>query len=327
MPFLLLVLLFLLLYLKLKNNYVIKEFHVLSLSIIAGFLSIAISILYFLFHFDFKLYFKHFFGFFLKSSGSEGGPSPDFLTYIKGILGLQSNLALLFIIFIFLILFYLFFKNIIKKENKTLFLSWTFINILLLITLAIGFYLNQLGGTLMYFDDFFIYSWFGFCLFYIELYHKFKANFSTYFVFLLILFLLASTPWFNIAKVPLKMLRDLKPAYSFYNSAKQLDNNYTVLSQDIYFYKDKYKNEKIDMGETVYLCMKTGYYGKEFNNTAQKYFDNLKKSKPDYIICIGYVNSEYLNELIYSDYDLISTAPDSIYANFITAGPNIFKRK
>lgn len=97
------------------------------------------------------------------------------------------------------------------------------------------------------------------------------------------------------------MMRNMPVAYQLTSTLREIDQKQRAGTEDIYFFRSVYRQETIDMGDTVSAVVKSGYYEREFNETANKYFENIRKSPPGWFVA-GITMSPETKKILDSDY-------------------------
>ena len=95
---------------------------------------------------------------------------------------------------------------------------------------------------------------------------------------------------------------------------RSLEENSSVLSEDAFFFRTRYRGELIDMGDTVSVFAKSAYFGEDFKRTVRRHFDRVRSNPPDYIVA-GFTESPELRAFIKQNYTLIATGPANLTAN------------
>ncbi len=234
--------------------------------VLAGGISIFLIILYKYFIFDIVLYYQHFFGFY-KDLGEK-------LFFRDFILGQLSNNLFVFIS----LLVYLFFQIIHEpdKNCRVELCAWTSGIIFIYLTTALAFYLNGAGGGNHYHYPFIIFS------FFLLLRYYDKLPIPNQWITPIAIFIMFFS---NMAKAPISPLIGMKDKWeSASNTRKllrELNKSYSLWSEDIHLYKDKWTGEVVDMGDYDSFYRDSGIFPVEFNNLVDKHFNRLSTTPPD----------------------------------------------
>jgi hypothetical protein len=282
--------------------------------------SVGISgvILYYIFDFNLRLYYKLFFGFFTESSGWGSTPyghrpaiwflgslfkptaSPDSLKGGPLILALSV---------------YFLVSGWGEREKK----GWVLLGCLVFVSCALAYYLNYYGGGSWYFIPFLIVLWFFCCRSYPKMSESRLALLGIIMLALLCI---------NIRTVmvpTLSRISTMRKAHDFMAEVRSLEKTNVILSEDTFFFRTSYQGELIDMGDTIAAVHKKGYYGDTFNATVNDHFKKMQRHPPDYILT-GFTESPELNKLIEAKYTLILEGPNNLTANGYGAS-KLFKRR
>jgi hypothetical protein len=197
--------------------------------------------------------------------------------------------------------------------------SWILLGCFSMITIAISYYLNYVGGGQWYFIPFMIILWFFFI---IHFSYLTELRLTLLGIVLLMLLLLN---YQSVLLPTTQRLITMNLAGQFLATVRSLQKTHTVLSEDLFFFRTFYQGELIDSGDEVEAVAKTHYYGKEFNQTAQRHFDRTRDDPPDYILT-GITQSSKLDALIKEKYELIETAPNNLTGNG-SESSKLFQRK
>jgi hypothetical protein len=273
-------------------------------------IAIFVLILYYQFGFDFSLYYKHFFGFASKAAGWASGPYNGSATSFIWFL-FNPKAALLLPVLTMYIL--------IPEKNKITNKIWALVMSFIFISCLAAYYLNYYGGGMWYFIPFLVVLWLFYCTNYTQMP---KARLSLLGTVLLAL-LCANVR--SVLVPTLKRVIRMDRAYSFMTTIRSLQEISTIVSEDTYLFRTSYDGELIDMGDTVSVLSKSGYYGKEFNETVERHFRRILNYPPDYIVT-GFTESPELKKVIEESYVLVAEGPGNLTANY---GNNsrLFKRK
>lgn len=137
--------------------------------------------------------------------------------------------------------------------------------------------------------------------------------------------LLVSLPWNEGRDIAKNMVKQMPAARAFVAQARAVDASDGVLTEDLFFYKTRYRGERIDMGDAVEAVMKSGYYGPEFERVAAAHFDDLKRRPPRYVLA-GPAASEALKRMLADEYRVVAVAPPHLFAN-VDGVATIWKRR
>ena len=286
---------------------------------IAGFLAIVLLVLLSIFHGDFPLYFRHFFGFFVPGSGWSATPGPAFSLFPPelrtGRWVMHGLLAVLFCLTTIL--------PGARLRRRVQLGAWLPVLACLWVTLAVSYFLNQGGGGLYYLAPFYVVvAW------YLARALDWHGLRSTAFRVVLPFCLLGAVPWGTTWQQAQKLDGLMQPARDFLAATRRLTGGRPIHSEDLYLFETSYAGETIDMGDVVYQATPLGYYGPEFEQTARRYFDDLKANPPEFVM-LGTgitVVSPPLFELVIGSYTEILHAPPHLLGNH-GASAALFQRQ
>ena len=261
-----------------------------------------------LFHGDWSLYYRHFFGFFSPESGWGAGRGESFELFPRALLvphWLVHVLALAA-----LVLGPVFPARGVPRPVQLL--GWIPLLGLLWLASCAAYFLNRSGGGIWYFGAFYL----------LLAFHLARAvdwaRVGTPWVrglFFAGLFL--GLPWQTTGRQAAQLTDSFQTAYSFLKTTKVLAAGERIHSEDYYLFKDRYEGEAIDVGDEVAKISATGYMGAAFTGTANRYFAKLRSDPPRFVITGGSI-SPVLAELLAKSYKPVLRAPP---ADWPYAGP------
>ena len=90
------------------------------------------------------------------------------------------------------------------------------------------------------------------------------------------------------------------------------DTNTNILSESLHFHKNKYSNEKIDIGDLI--SYRSSQVGGEYEKTYKSHLEDISNGKYEYIIH-NFTGSKVIDNLITTKkYKVVKTFSD-IYSN------------
>jgi hypothetical protein len=265
------------------------------------------TILSFFFDFDLTYYWKLHFGFFSEESGwgtdRYYGSVFSFVRslfnpYVADPSNLKGGPLLLTLIV----------YGLVPKRINPEHFGWLAWGLWSLVITAVSYYLNHNGGGQWYFVPFVIILWFFVAAHYVQISQPRLVALGV-----VVLFLLAIN-YRTVLLPTVNRLLTLDQANQFLTTARSLQKNHTVLSEDTFFYRTAYQGELIDSGDEVEAVTATHYYGPVFTQTAQRHFDRTRNHPPDYILT-GITQSSQLDTLIKEQYVLLKTGPMNLSGN------------
>lgn len=326
-----------------------KELIQYFLAFIGGGLFIFLLIIHFCFNWDIVKYYKHFFGFFTFASG-WGIISPGFhIRYIiRNLIGTYTTLArshaTLLSVFMVLILISIEVLKICRRKTKfqLSYPLWRLGSLLVIFCSDLfGLFMNFLGGGSNYLMSTCILLWF----LYLDSYIRFQdAGFSLRWSFLQkalsnssklkndesfrsiltgLIFLCIMIGSCQFVSLPLLFMKYQQKSAFFMNTLRELNIENQVVSESLHLYKNRYHSELIDMGDSCYKVSKTGYYGTDFTDTVNRYYQNLNSLPPKYIL-FAYTDGPIIKELISAKYKKLFVGPTFPQSNVF--GVTLFVR-
>jgi hypothetical protein len=132
----------------------------------------------------------------------------------------------------------------------------------------------------------------------------------------------AVLPWRQLWNEGSNLVRVRRETLSFLKDAKARANGEAIYGEEIHLYKDKYRGEVVDTGDTVTAVAESGYYGKALSRTFEEYKQRLHAEPPGFVIA-GFLNesshsgvmSPELNNILFSQYDIVLRLPGAMVAN------------
>lgn len=259
---------------------------------------------------DLGVYYQYFFGFYSNGAGWAAGESYNgsVTTFVLSLFdptasatSLKGGPLLLALITWGLVLWK-------RNPSSTLNKAWLILAAFSFIFCAIAYYLNYWGGGSWYFIPFVIILWCFLCSNYVRM-SQARLN-------LLGVVLFALLCWnFRTAIAPtISRVSTIRQAQTFMARVRSLQEKSSILSEDTFFFRTRYAGELIDMGDTVSVFAKSGYFGADFKQTAARHFDRVRNNPPDYILTV-FRGSPELRTLIEEKYMLLADGPANLTAN------------
>jgi hypothetical protein len=285
-----------------------------------AFSAVFAPLLFQFFAFDLSLYYKHFFGVYSQSSGHghatyAHAPAVWFLGSLLKPTASPESLKggpVLLALSVYLLV-----PRKGSLENR----AWFLLGVFIFAACTAAYYLNYYGGGQWYYIPFLIVLWFFLC-------GNYSAISRSRFAALGLLTAVFLMVNFNTVVAPsLWRLSTLRAAHDFMDRVRMLQQDTTILSEDMFFFRTTYGGELIDMGDMVSKIRKQGdgYYGDAFNRTVDAHFERLQKDPPDYIVT-GFTESAELRKLIQESYVQVGAGPNNLTANG-RGESRLFKRK
>ena len=311
----------------------------------AGFALVWVPTFFFELHGDPHLYYKRFFGFFSAASGWGIFPGAKFRLFPDAVYSGRWGLLLLMLALVIVSAYRL-------RGKRMELVTWLAMLLAGWVVHAFMYYKNQGGGGLHYFAPFFLFVWL-FILhglastgqprpmvlwtFLVSLAgmipgrawfarrrHRidWRAQVKPLVQLAVMGLVVAWMPWKDL-RAERKRLADLRPAaLTFLQEVATRSDGEAVFSEEMHLFKNKYRNEVVDTGDTVSVLARSGYFGKALTHTFDAYVANLSAGLPRFVMAgllnrnplSGTMSPELLN-LLQSSYDLVLESPGTMIAN------------
>ncbi|HWA27686.1 MAG TPA: hypothetical protein VG734_18665 [Lacunisphaera sp.] len=258
-----------------------------------------LAILLMVFHGDWTLYYRHFFGFFSADSGWGALRTGDFQLLPPALVGAHWPIHLLALGCAALGVAF----PSAQAPRRVQLWAWLPLLGLLWLTCCAAYFLNRSGGGLWYFGAFYV----------LLAFHLARAVGWDQPALrglreLVLLALFCALPWRATWQQAEQLTDSFAPAQAFLHATRELAGGARIHSEDYYFFKDRYEGEVIDMGDVLFKVSATGYYGPELTATTQRYFARLRSEPPRFVISGGSI-SPVLAELLAQRYRPVLRIP------------------
>ena len=287
----------------------IKHLAISTALYLVGFAAVWLAVFLFELHGDFGSYYRHFFGFFLGTGGWGTYPGTSFhVLPVELVLNRRGELCF----FGALILWGL---VRLRKQPFEL-LAWLVMLLAAWLAVAYGYFKNQGGGGLQYFYAFFALAW-------IFVLHAFSrrgrwGNLTQLVLVVVVVLVLPVDPLLDQ-----HTLLDETRVHSreFRQEMTRLTFGQTVFSEETEFFKMRYQGDLVDTGDTDQSIARTGYFGKAFNQTYERYLQQLRANPPKFVIAglleggAPRILSAPLQQLLSQRYTLRLRSNNSAFAN------------
>lgn len=252
-----------------------------------------------IFHGDWPLYYRHFFGFFSADSGWGALRTGGFELFPAALLAAHWPMHLLALVIAGLGLA----CPSLRVPRQVQLFGWIPLLGLLWLACCAAYFLNRSGGGLWYFGAFYV----------LLAFHLARAVGWERIDFpwlreLLCAGLFCALPWRATWQQAAQLTDSFAPAYAFLHATRELAAGERIHSEDYYFFKDRYEGEVVDMGDVVFKVSATGYYGGTLTGTANRYFARLRAAPPRFVISGGSI-SPVLAELLARSYQPVLRVP------------------
>jgi hypothetical protein len=272
----------------------IKVFKFYFFSRLIFLIFIFLSIPLFIFWVFFDLNLNRFINYFIKFFYFEG--HFNLKHYINGLKSLWLVEKFFVLILFSILLFFILYKKkkffIYKNKIKIFFF------IVVVLFSIIQYLYNYVGGGIYYFTPVTIFLWFLFIDFIrndtVEFYNiKLKFISSSLLIIFIIVITISSVKNSILTSIRLvKTFHEAKIANKYFS---QLSDKNLVLSESLHFFKKKYNNEKIDIGDL--LSYRAFQMGGDYQDTYQKHLSDISGLKYNYIINV-FTDSSIIKDLV-----------------------------
>jgi hypothetical protein len=257
-----------------------------------------------------SIYYKYFFGFYSNAAGWSAGESFNglamafFLSLFDPTASPGSLKGGPLVLALFVCALVLWKRGAISNENR----AWLFLAFCSFSFCALAYYLNYWGGGSWYFIPFLIILWCFLCSNCLSI-SQARLNLLG----IVLLGLLCVN--FRTALAPtISRASRIQEARALMARVRSLQETSSIVSEDTFFFRTRYRGELIDMGDTASVFAKSAYFGHDFRQTVQRHFAEVQSNPPDYIIT-GFTESPELRALIKEKYTLIADGPANFTAN------------
>ncbi len=262
-------------------------------------------ILYIFFKLDLNKYYNYFINFFYFE---DHFTSKHFVDAFKNIIRIEKIYFLL--ILQFLVVYKIFKNFIFSFFEKFLIIS---ISTLVTFTCILSYLYNYTGGGIYYLTPIIFFIWYLILFFYKNQQFKFNIRTFDFYLILFVSILIVIVSLKNSVKSSIQLYKTYPIAVNLHNYLELLSKkNSSVLSESLHFHKDKYFNEKIDIGDLI--SYRSSQVGGEYEKTYKLHLDDILNGKYDYIVH-NYTGSKIIDNLVLNKkYKIIKTFSDN-YSN------------
>ncbi len=230
------------------------------------------------FHGDVDRYWRHFFGFFSAASGWGSSQAETFTLFPVRLL--TSHWLLHTTLLVTVGLGLVFPSARLPRAQQ----AWVWLPLLALlwVSCSVAYFLNHGGGGLHYYAAFFV----------LLAFHLVRAVDWPRIPWpgtrlALGMALVASLPWKPTWQQCLTLARSSESAHAFLQVCRNTAGDAPIYSEDYQLFKDRYRGERLDMGDEVFSVSQTRYFGADFTATAERAFSALEKNPPPFVITGG----------------------------------------
>lgn len=255
------------------------------------------------FHADWPLYYRHFFGVFTRASGwGTMGRMPFELLPLELRDGRWLVHLAIFAAMIAAV-------RTATATPRRILAAWFAMLTVAWVALAWGYALNHGAGGLHYFAP--CYVVLAFALARRAEWHSFRA--ATALAFMLVC--LAGLPWVGVWQQAHRLAATASEAREFLTRVEQRTAGAPIYSEDVHLYEKSYDGRAIDIGDMVAQVAATGYMGAEFSQTVERQEATLRRDPPAYVIVAAEnVISPSLRDLLHRRYRAELRSPSLILA-------------
>lgn len=264
---------------------------------------------------DFHLYYLHFFGFFSAKSGWGPNVRPPMEATL---MLLVRSRYLSHAAWVGLLGLSVIFPSPTLSSKRQL-ASWLVCIVGLDVASAWIFYLNSQGGGLYYYAPFYIFA--GFYVARAIDWERLSGHFAARLIPLLALVVV---PWLD-AYEQIELLVENSPSARNFNAQVALiTEKHSVYSEQLFLFQHRYEGERVDCGDAVARVIDSGYFGTDFDQTAEKAFDSLRSEPPEFIMTGGLFRPE-LRRLLDTRYTPVVVSTAAFLANSLWSPPAVYK--
>ncbi len=280
----------------------------LASALAVGLLAPIAVIVAFQFRGDLDLYWRHFFGFFSAASGWGSTRAEIFSLVPSALVASHWLLHLGALAAIALGLTYP--TTRVPRAMQ----AWVWLPLLALLWLtgSVAYYLNHGGGGLHYFAAFYV-----LLAFHLARTIDWPRIARPSVRFALPAALVIGLPWTTTWQQCLTLARSSESAHAFLQACREQAAGAAIYSEDYQLFKDRYRGERIDMGDEVFSVSRARYFGPAFTTTAEEAFATLEKNPPPFVLTGG-CGSPALQALLARAYTPALRVP---YLSMPFAGP------
>ena len=283
---------------NLKNIYFYLKFFIL---VLIPFL----IILYIFFQLNLQKYNNYFINFFYFEKHFS---TQHYIDGLKNIIRIEK-------IYFLLILQILVVFNILKNFNLIFLEKFIVITISLLVsfTCFASYLYNYIGGGIYYFTPIVFFIWYLIMFFYKNRKFNFNFHYINFYLFLFVSIFVISVAIKNSLKSSIEIFKSYSNAANLHKYLTILyDTNTNILSESLHFHKNKYSNEKIDIGDLI--SYRSFQVGGEYEKTYKSHLEDISNGKYEYIIH-NFTGSKVIDNLITTEkYKVVKTF-SGIYSN------------
>lgn len=255
------------------------------------FLSLPLFIFWFFFDFNLNTFINYFIEFFYFESHFNLN---HFILGFKSLLKVEK----FFVLIIFSILLFLILHKQTKKKyihkNRIKLLFFFFVTLFSIIQ----YLYNYVGGGIYYFTPITFFLWFLFIDFIkndTDEFNKIKLkSISSYLLIIFIIVIFISSVKSSILSsiYLVKTFNEARVANKYFS---QLSEENSVLSESLHFFKKKYNNEKIDIGDL--LSYRAFQIGGDYEDTYKNHLDDISGLQYNFIIHV-FTDSSLIKDLV-----------------------------
>jgi peptidoglycan/LPS O-acetylase OafA/YrhL len=217
-------------------------------------------------------YYRHFFGFFSAKSGWGSFSGSEFHLVPGALVEPRIGLVLLFVALIVLGLGRL-------RAERVQFVAWLLMLSAVWAAVVYGYFVNEGGGGLHYFFEFFLFAWF-FVL------HALggRTQWGPLAQFALVCSIGSVLPWRSLFYQQRLAYDARERARSFRQAVARRTQGQRIFGEETHLFKTKYHGEVVDTGDTAASIAESGYFGPEFSGTYQSYVRKLERVPPRFVL-------------------------------------------
>ena len=288
---------------------------------VGGFVLVWLPTLLFELHGDFQLFYRRSLGFFTQASGWGAHPGTKFQLFPAEIHESRVALLLLFAALALAALYQL------RRERAQL-IVWLLVLPLGWVVHSYAFYANRIGGGPHYYYPYLLMAWF-LVLHALRRPGRWRPLAQVAVAGLFIWFY----PWQPLFAQGRHFRELTAQSQSFLDQVNARTEGQSIVSENAHLYKVRYSGEVADCGDVVDVIKRSGYFGKEFARTYDRYMDDLEAHPPKFIVSAWFnpremaaTSSARFTRFLRERYRLAIQGPSHLVANG-RGGTSLYERK
>jgi len=287
----------------------IKHLAISTALYLFGFAAVWLAVFRFELHGDIRSYYRHFFGFFLGTSGWGTFAGAKFqIVPHELIVNRRAELYFLGALIVW---------GLVRlRKQRAEPIAWLLMLLAAWFAVAYGYFKNQGGGGLQYFYAFFALAW----VFVLHAFSR-RGRWGNLTQLALVVAVVLVLPIGPLLDQHTLLDRTRVYARDFREEMIGIVGGRTVFSEETHFFEYKYQDELVDTGDTDQAIARTGYFGEAFNHTFERYVQQLRANPPKFVVAglledgSPRILSAPLQQLLSQRYTLRLKSKNTCFAN------------